>query len=413
MAEMALVTVRKARLQKKADKGDETAKLTLELANNPNMVISIIQIGITMLTIILGAVGESNLRENLVRTLNGIPFLSLYSEAIAFFVVVVGITFISIVLGELVPKRLAFSFAEPIAMMAARPLTLLMIPMNPFVKLLSFSTDTIVALMGIKTKASDPVSEEEIKVLIEQASSAGVIEKSEKEMVNKIFTLNDTRAMDLMTPVTEIVWLSTHEKPERTFLTIRNSPHSHYPVHGKSREEVVGMVDVKEILEQVTAHQTVNLTSIVHEPLYVPETTKVGDVLEHFRQTNVHLALVVDEYGKTRGLITVNDIFEAIVGEIPDLDEVEEEANDPSILQREENSWVVDGIVSLDEFEHRIGIHGMVNSIDEDIQTIGGFVMHHLDKVPKEGDILDWNGYRFEVIDMDRTRVDKVIVTKL
>ena len=412
MAEMALVTARKSKLHDEAEKGNEAAQKALELTNNPTFLISTVSFGITLLTIMVGAFGESALSEHLRKYLNTFPFLNGYSEAISFTVIIIFVTYVSLIFGELVPKKVALTYSEPIALFVAGPLTLLLKVTRPFVSLLTRSTDFFVAMLGINAKKKDPISEDEIRVIIGQATTAGVLEKSEEEMVNKIFTLNDQRAQDLMTPITEIVWLSSLDEPEMTFQKIQDSPHSHFPVYGKNRDDILGILDIKEVLEQVSMRKNIDLAAIVHRPLYVLETTKVHDILEQYRERNTHLALVVDEYGKVQGLITLNDIFEAIVGEIPDHEEVEEEAKDPSIIQRNENSWLVDGIVPLREFEEKFHVSGMEEDEEENIQTVGGFIMNTLDKVPTEGEVVDWHEYTFEVVDMDGTRVDKIMVTK-
>jgi putative hemolysin len=412
MSEMALVTARKTKLQDESDKGNEAAKRALALSNRPTALISTVQFGITLLTIVVGAQGEAALSEHLREYLKVIPFLSLYSDIISFVVIISAITYVSLIFGELVPKKVALTYSEPIALFVSAPITFLMNVTSPFVTLLTRSTNFFVAMLGINTKKKEPISEDEIKVIIGQATSAGVLEKQEEEMVNKIFTLNDQRANDLMTPITEIVWLCAKDKPEMTIRKIQDSPHSHFPVYGENKEDILGILDIKEILEQVASRKRFDLAAVVHRPLYVLETTKVHDILEQYREKNTHLGLVVDEYGKVQGLITLNDIFEAIVGEIPDHEEVEEEEKDPSIIQRNENSWLVDGIVPLREFEEKFHVSNMEEDEEENIQTVGGFIMNTLDKVPTEGETVEWNDYTFEVVDMDGTRVDKIMVTK-
>lgn len=412
MAEMALVTARKTKLHDEVEKGNEAAKRALDLINRPTYLISTVSFGITLLTIIIGAFGETALSEHLRKYFASIPFIKPYSEALSFSIIIIVVTYISLIFGELVPKKVALTYAEPIALFVAGPLTFLLKVTHPFVTLLTRSTNFFVSMLGINTRKKDPISEDEIRVIIGQATTAGVLEKQEEEMVNKIFTLNDQRAMDLMTPITEIVWLSAEEHPDATIKRIQDSPHSHFPVHGKNRDDILGILDIKEILEQISQKQKFDLAAIVHRPLYVLETTKVHDILEQYREKNTHLALVVDEYGKVQGLITLNDIFEAIVGEIPDHEEVEEEAKDPSIIQRNDNSWLIDGILPIRAFEEKFEVSNMEEDEEENIQTVGGFVMNTLDKVPIEGESVEWNNFTFEVVDMDGTRVDKILVTK-
>jgi putative hemolysin len=412
MSEMAFVTSRKSKLKEQAEKGDARAAAAHALAEEPNTFLATAQIGITLLTILSGAVGENALRDRLGDVLENIPFVAIYSEQVSFVIVIGLITYISLVVGELIPKRLALAYPETVAKFLAGPMTVLSRTAGPIVTSLSRATDFVLDKTGIRPEYDQPLSEDELKVMIGEATSAGVLDKAEQEMFNKVFVLGDTKTKDLMTPFTELVWLDTTDKPETIYRAIHGSPHSHFPVYRRVREKVVGMVSVKDILEQVVNGNPLDLEEISQKPLYVIETMRIHNLLEEFRKNNTHIALVVDEYGALQGLISVNDVFEAIVGEIPDMEELEDEAKDPRFIRNGEDTWLVDGIVSSDEFKEHFKLDALWNEDEEDYQTLGGFVMNYLGEIPHEGSRFEWSGFSFEVVDMDGNRVDKVIVTR-
>lgn len=409
MAEIAVVSSRKAKLERLAEKGSVGAKYALKLANDPSTFLSTIQVGITLVGIITGAFSGAAFSEYLNVYIEQIPLLQLYSEFLSFTIVVILITYISIVLGELVPKRAALNNPEGIATLIGHPMSWFAKIVRPAVKLLSFSTDIILGAFGIKHAQEETISEEEIRVVINQAANAGVLEEAEEDIINQIFLLGDKKARDIMTPQSEIEWLDSEANKTSILETIHHSRHSHYPVFHDVKENILGFIHVKDILEHWTSKKGGEFKDYIQKPLFILETTKALAVLELFRKHNTHIALIVDEYGSIEGLVTVNDIFEAIVGEVPDIDE----ANDPHVTRRDKNSWFVDGILSVDEFKDRFDIQTMWREDDEEYQSVGGFVMNYLDTIPKPGDTFAWNGFRYEVVDMDGNRVDKVLVTKI
>ena len=409
MAEIAVVSSRKARLQRMADKGSAGAKYALKLANDPSTFLSTIQVGITLVGIITGAFSGAVFSQYLDAYLKDVPLIGIYSEFLSFTIVVVLITYFSIVLGELVPKRVALNNPEGIAAIIGQPMSWFSKAVRPAVKVLSFTTDLILGIFGMKHAPEETISEEEIRVVINQAANAGVLEEAEQDIINQIFQLGDKKARDIMTPQSEVEWLDSNDNKTAILEIIHSSRHSHYPVYEKEKENILGFIHVKDILEHWTTRKGGEFKDYIQKPLYILETTKILTVLELFRQHNTHIALIVDEYGSIEGLVTVNDIFEAIVGEVPDIDE----ANDPHVTRRDKNSWYVDGILSIDEFKERFDIQTMWREDEEEYQSVGGFVMNYLDTIPKPGDSFSWNGYSYEVVDMDGNRVDKILLTKL
>jgi putative hemolysin len=409
MSEFAIASARKARLQNLAERGDARARVALELADEPNQFLSTVQIGITLVGILAGAFGGATLAEQLAGRLEVIEPLAPYSEAIAVAVVVLAITYLSLVFGELVPKRLALSNSERVASAVARPMRLLSVIAAPAVRLLSFSTDTVLRLLGVKPSGEPPVTEDEIKVLIRQGTVAGVFEEAEEDLVQNVFRLGDRRVRALMTPRHEIVCLDIDDPPELNQRRVAESAHSRFPVCQGSIDKLSGIVRAKDLLVQQMSGGPFDLRAIMRPPLFIPDSMRALTVLEEFKQTGRHLALVIDEHGGIEGLITHHDILSALVGNIPMVDELVE----LQIVQREDGSWLIDGALLIDELKDLYDLKRLPGEEEETFQTVGGFVMWYLGRVPSIGEHFEWNGLRFEVLDMDRRRIDKVLVTPL
>ena len=406
MGEITFVSVRKARLKHRADRGDEKARLALDLAEDPSDLLSATQIGITLVGILAGAFGGATLAEEIAVLLRKIPSLVPYSDSLALLLVVISITYLSMILGELVPKRLALNNPEGMASRFAGPMQSLSRLTRPLVRFLNFSTDQVLRLIGVKPSQEPPVTEEEIRVLIEQGTQAGIFEEAEQDMVEGVFRLGDRRVGTIMTPRTEIAWLDLDDPLEEIQQEIVASVHSRLPVARGSLDNVVGIVQAKDLLARSFTGQPLDLRAVLSPARFVPESMPALKVLELFQESGVHLVLVIDEYGGVQGLTTTYDILEAIVGDIPELGEAEE----PEIVQREDGSWLLDGGLPIDEFKELFGLIQLPEEERGVYQTLGGFIMTSLGRIPTASDHFEWGGLRLEVMDMDGFRVDKVMV---
>lgn len=409
MAEIAVISARKARLQQRADEGDEQASAALKLANDPADFLSTVQVGITLVGVLAGAFGGATIAGQISGWVAGFPLLAPYSSAIGVAVVVILITYFSLVLGELVPKRLALNDPERVAMLVAAPMRFLSRLASPLVRFLSKSSTLVLRLLGAKPSDEPPVTEEEIKVMIAQGTQAGVFAEAEQDMVQAIFRLGDRRVGTLMTPRTELVWLDLDDPMEENQRKILGSIHSRFPVAQGSLDHVVGVVQAKDLLASCMAGIEFTLKDVLCQPLFVPESMPALKVLELFRESRVHTALVIDEYGGFQGLVTLFDILESIVGEIPDAGDLSE----LEVIQREDGTWLVDGMLPIDELKEIFHLSTMPGEERGYYQTVGGFVMTSLGRIPVASDHFVWSGLRFEVVDMDGLRVDKVLIVPL
>ena len=407
MSELAIVSARKVRLQSLANQGDKRARVALDLANAPNQFLASVQIGITLLAILSGAFAESAVATRLAPLVSLVPGLAAYNSAIASVSAVLLVTYLTLIIGELVPKQLALNYPEKIATVVAMPLRFLARLTSPIVYLLSASTDLVVRLMGIRPSTDPQVTEEEIRVLIEQGTEAGTFEVAEQDMVERVFRLGDRPVSALMTPRPDIVWLDLEDTPEENRQKILDSCHSRFPVCQEGLDNVLGISHVTDMLERCLSGQALDLTVSLRQPIFVPESTRGLKILELFKQTGIHMALVVDEYGVIQGLVTLNDIMVEIVGDVPNAGDLEE----PMAVQREDGSWLLDGMLSVDEFFKIFDIEEIPKEHRGSYQTLGGFVITHLGRIPSAADHFEWEFLRFEVMDIDGNRVDKVLVT--
>lgn len=410
MSEMAVVSSRKARLQQLYDEGHAAAGAALELANNPSHFLSAIQVGITVIGITSGAFGEATLSARVSAWLSQWPLIAPHANVIAVTFVIVGITIGSLIIGELVPKRLALLNPEAVASFAAKPMKYVAIAVYPLVRFLSFATDAILRLLGRRAVGSPPVSEEEIRVLMEQGTEAGVFEEHEHQLVSRVFRMDDLRTAAIMTPRNDIVYLDMEEPRERILARIAEAPHSLFPVTRGDLEHIEGIVAAKELLVDLVNQEPFDLNARLRKPLYIPETLTVTEVLRGFKQYRQTMALIVNEYGDFQGLVTLHDVLEALVGDIGPADEAEE----PDVVRREDGSFLVDGAVSIERFRHALGIEGELPEEDTgSYNTLAGFVMLQLGRVPLVADHFEWGGLRFEVVDMDKNRVDRLLVARI
>jgi putative hemolysin len=394
MAEMAIVSARRARLKHAANQGDRGAKVALTLAENPGRFLSTVQIGITLIGVLAGAFGGATLSKALAVWLAAeFPAAAEYAEAISIGAVVVSITFLSLILGELVPKRLALSRPEAIASWLARGMALLSRIAGPVVWLLSGAT---------------AVTDEEIKVLMQQGAESGHFHPIEKSIVDMALRLGDRRVSALMTPRTQVEWLDLEDPLEETQQKIRESHYSRFPVAEGGRRHIVGVVEVKDLLAGELAGRGFDVRAAMKPPLYIPESAPALKALETFRRTGAPIALIVDEYGDFQGIVTLEDLLEALVGDLPEPGQQEE----PSVTQRADGSWLVDGMLPIDQLKDTIGLARLPDEDEASYQTVAGLVMDRLRRIPKAADWFEIDDHRFEVVDMDGRRIDKVMVSR-
>jgi putative hemolysin len=407
MAEIAVVSARNARLQQHAEEGDAGAQAALELKANPNNFLSSVQIGITLIGILAGAFGGATLADELAGLLAFLPLPPAWIETLSVGLVVVGITYLSLVIGELAPKRLALNDPERIAALVARPMRLLARLTRPLVVILARSTDFVVRLLGSQSSGDQPVTKEEIQIMIEQGTEIGVFEPIEEQIVDKIFELDELPISVLTTPRPDVLWLDVTDPPAVIREKVLACAHTRIPVARESLDDVLGLVHVNDLLTQCLNEEPIDLQAAMHPPLYLPGTTPVYKALERFKEHRSQVALVIDEYGGLKGLVTGDDILEALVGEIQELDE----AAEPQIVRRSDGSWLVDGLYAFDELQERFDIEDMPEIEERYYRTVGGFVMAYLGRVPTAGDYFARGDLRFEIVDMDGRRVDKILLT--
>ncbi len=406
MSELAIVSSRKVRLQQLAERGDAKARAALELASSPNQFLGTVQIGITLLTILSGAYGEETIAKRLTPILSSIALQEDYKRQLAKGLAILIITYLTLIIGELVPKRLALSRPEPIASVLAIPMQMLARIGSPIVYLLTVSTETVLRILGIKPSTEPQVTEEEIRVLIEQGTEEGTFEEAEQDMVERVFRLGDRPVSSFMTPRPDIVWLDLEDTAQENRQKIIDGGYSRYPVCQGGLDNVLGIIPVTGLLARSFCNEQLDLTVGLLQATYVPESTRGLKVLELFKQTITHMALVVDEYGVIQGIVTLNDVMIEIVGDVPSIDDQE----NPEIVQREDGSWLLDGMLSVDEFFELFDIEELSAEDRGSYQTLGGFVITHLGRIPSAADHFEWQDMRFEVMDMDGNRVDKVLV---
>lgn len=408
MAEMAVVSSRKARLQRLTDDGSPGAESALFLHNEPSSFLSAIQVGITSVGILSGAIGETVLADPLAARLAEIPLLEHYARGIALTVVVVGLTYFSVVIGELVPKRLALLAPEGIASLIARPMIWFAESVRPLVWLFTASSGLLLRLTGARRKDEPPVTDEEINVLMEQGAEAGVFHESEQAIVSNVLRLDEQRIASIMTHRNDIYQIDLAEPEAEIRSRIAESPYTRIIVCRDGLEHIVGLLRTSDLLKAALAGAPLNVEAHLRPPLYVPEGVSTTRLLENFRKARAQCALIVDEYGELEGLVTLTDVLTSIVGDLPSSDAAEEQ----DVVARGDGSWLMDGSVPVERFKSVLEI-GEDLPGEEEFNTLGGFVMHVLGRVPVVADHFEWNGWRVEVVDMDRKRVDKVLVVRV
>ncbi|WP_343701838.1 hemolysin family protein [Chitinophaga sp.] len=403
MAEIALVSARKVRLENAARQGDEKAKAALKLSNNPDTFLSTVQIGITLIGILTGLYSGEQLKEDVRGYISTIPLLAPYSNGIATALLVIVITYLTLVLGELFPKRIGLANPEKIAKALAQPMHLLSRITFPFVWLLSRSTNVLVRISGLKRTSESNVTEEEIKAIISEGTSSGAIEETEQEIIERVFHLGDRNITSLMTHRTDIVWLDVTEEGESYKRKIKASPHSVYPVCEGQIDHIKGILTIKDLY---AAGNLAVLKDVMKKPLFIPDNNTAYQVLEKFKETQIHAAFIVDEYGTFLGMITLNDILEAIVGDMPETGQ-----DDYNMVKREDGSYLIDAQIPFYDFLSEFDMEDLMAEFEQEFDTLAGFILHHLEHIPQTGEKLEWRNFTFEIVDMDAHRIDKILVT--
>ncbi len=401
MSEAAIFAARKSRLQHRANEGDTRARRALDLSGTPNRFLPTVTIGITLVGILSGAIGGAPIANSLAAQLDRIPSLVPYSQSISLVLVVIVLTFVSMLFGELVPKRIALYNADKIASGIAGFMGFVSAVLYPVVWLLGKSTDGMLHLLRIKHTDVPPVTEEELLVQLNEGTQAGVFEEAEQDMVEGVFSLSDQRVNALMTPRSEIIWLDINDTPEEIRRKVKSCPFSRFPVGDDSLDNIVGVVKAKELL-LADLKDGRQLMEISRPPLYVPETAFGSRALEILKEARREMVLVVDEFGVVQGLLTYADIIEEIVGAFE---------GGPQATQRQDGSWLLDGMLPNDEFKEIFNLRRLPD--EEEYETLGGFVMLQLGRIPQAADLFEWNGLRFEVMDMHGKRVDKILVSTI
>ncbi len=409
MSEIAVVSARKTRLQQQAEEGNKRAQAALELANAPNQFLATIQIGISLVGVLAGAFGGATIAGTLSDALEGVALLAPYSDAIGVAVVVLAITYLSLVIGELVPKRLGLNNAERVAATVAPSMRSLSRLASPIVRLLDGSTNLVLRVLRIRKEEAEPVSEEEIKLMMRHGTQVGVFEPEEHEMVMQVFRLADQTINAVMTPRPEVVWLDLDDPIDESRQLIASSGYSRFPVARSDLDHVIGLLYVQDLLATAIAGTPLELEGMVRPALFLPESVTALEAVERLKESRNDAALVIDEYGGFQGLLTTYDILEAIVGDLP----AAGEAPDSEAVQREDGSWLLDGMLVVDELRDLLHLSELPYGGKAHYQTLGGLVMVALGRIPSPGDHFHCCGWRFEVLDMDGHRVDKILASAL
>ncbi|MCK9580034.1 MAG: hemolysin family protein [Methanoregula sp.] len=408
MAEFALVSAKKSRLRQRADEGNTGASAAVALMDEPTPFLSTVQIGITLVGIFAGAFGGATVAAGLGAYLKEFPVLAPYADILGITLVVLVITYLTLIFGELVPKRIALTNAEAIAVAVAKPMRLLSVIAAPLVFILSYSTYAILRILRIHDAAEPPVTEEEIKIMLAQGTEAGVFEKAEQSMVEGVFGLDDRRVELVMIHRSDIIALDLNDPTEENLRKITRSGRSQFPVYEGDLDKIIGMVSVRDVLAGVVEGGTPDIRASVTKPLFIPGGLSILRLLELYKETGVHIALVTDEYGSIRGLISLHDILEEIVGDVRTLGEPE----DIPVIVREDGSWLINGDTPIEDLRDILSVRFFPLEEEGHYRTIAGLVLYLLERIPKTGDHFEYGGLRYEVVDMDGNRIDKVLVSR-
>src|ERR1044072_1942680 len=402
MSEIALVSARKFKLESAAKKGNSNARRALALANNPNTFLSTVQIGITLIGILTGIFSGEKIEENLKAAIMGVPILAPYAQTIAVAVIVIVVTFFSIVFGELIPKRIGLMFPESIASLVARPMTIISIITKPFIWLLTKTNDLFLSIFGLKERKEGHVSEEEIRAIVQESALGGEIQQIEQNIVQRVFALGDRKVSELMTHRSDLLCFNITDDLKGIKERAQIESHSVYPVYRKTPDNLIGVVSVKDIFPKEFKGNDFNLAQFLKQPVMVPESTPAYKVLENFKESKIHYAFVLDEYGSVQGMVSMDDILDALIGDVTEYNQQEYQ-----IAQRDDKSWLADGAYPFFEFLNYFKV-SEDDYDDGDYNTLAGLILHQLSYIPKVGEVVSWNGFEFEIVDMDGPKIDKV-----
>lgn len=407
LSEISIISVRKDRMRNKALEGNKRAQTVLDLLAEPEDFLSAVQVGITLIGVVLGAYGGAALSDDMRVVLEQVPFLVPYAQTMSIVIVVGLITYFSIVIGELIPKTIAMGNSESIALFVAPIIKAFTKFTLPLVKLLSWSTNVVIKLLRIKEPQDEIMSEEELRQIIKTAGKQGVLAKEETDLHQNIFHYSEQRAKHLKTHRVDVEWLSLQDTPQEVKEKLHSSAHSKFPVYDKVQDKVVGILNSKDFYENLL-DQNAPLTALLKEPIFVPDTMYASSVLSIFRKQKQYLGVVVDEFGAVEGIITLHDILEAIVGDIPDLDEEQEF----TFLRRDDNSYLVSGLLPIRDLNRKLKFD-FIKKNPAEYETLAGFVIHQLGRIPGTGEKLVYNGFEVEIIDLDGTKIDKILLKKV
>ena len=404
MSEIALVSARKNRLNYAAQRGNRGAKTALELASNPSKLLSTVQIGITLIGLLTGIYSGEKITQDMENYISTFPALVPYADTLSVIVVLIIITFFALVLGELVPKRIGLTYPEAIAKTMALPMKIISIIMAPFIFLLTITTDLFLKILRIKPSSNSKVTEEEIKAIIKEGTEEGEVQEIEQDIVNRVFSVGDRSVSSLMTSRTKMTALDLTDSKDEVKKLVSQDMHNFYPVYDSEVQDIVGIVSLKKLFAEIERDEF-NLKNILSEPSYIAEGASAYKALEQFKETNIHYALVIDEYGSTQGILTMSDILEALVGDVSEF-----YGQEYSFEKRDENSWLIDGHYPLPDFLIEFGMEDYIK--DFEVNTVGGLIIQVLGRIPKETDKALWAEFEFEIIDMDGPKIDKVLVVR-
>jgi putative hemolysin len=406
MSELAVVSARKTLLQQWAEAGNRNARRALDVANAPQKFLSTVQVGITLIGVLAGAFGGATIAQQLASAISRSAMLAPYAETLAVGIVVMAITYLSLILGELMPKRIALHNPERIATFMVGPMGILSRIAAPVVWFLGFSTNSLLWLFRMPRASEIPITLDEIRILIQQGTDAGILERDERDVVDRVFRLGDRRVSTIMTPRKNLVVLYVADSPRQLHQKVAETGHSLFPLCEDTLDNVLGVVRTQDLLGQSLAGKLLDLRAVVRQPLYLPESVQSLRLLEQFRETGKDTALLLDEYGGLQGIVTATDVLRALVGQVSSV-------VPPKATRQPDGSWLVDGMVPLDELKETLSLGPLPNEESHSFVTAGGFVMGLLGRVPSEGETMDWNRYRFEILTMDGLRVDRIRVTQV